>query len=217
MHCDNTDNGNHDNHEEVDQIEGELAENRKEWMEARHSQVSYDVMLTEDEVDRIFENVFATPDEQERQVTLSEIALTRSIRRHEIEEEVPLYGKSRNVQFASYQRIMLACLILALIALAAWGVGRVQSNMNDSQEDITATHVVTLVSPEDDSGLGFVLAQKLNRTSRSLKPHFDPNVDGIIRGNVHKNSSDEEAGPAPFETQEAVSEPNAIPGKDIGE
>ncbi|KAI2510042.1 hypothetical protein MHU86_4336 [Fragilaria crotonensis] len=218
----NDNNGNHDNgnREELDQNEGEFPDERKEWMEARQSHASFDVILTEDEVDRIFDDVFATPDEKERQVTLSEIALTRSIRGHdiedEVEEEMPLNGKSRRFRFVTYQKEMLGCLLLALIALAAWGVGRVQSNMDSYNEDTTGTHVVTLISPQNDSSLGFILAHKINRTSRSSQPPFDVNVDGIIRGNA-KNSSDMTGEPALFETKEEVSELSTIPGKDIGE
>jgi hypothetical protein len=243
----NNDNGNNDDSDDadhdgdeniddeeelVDQIDGDFPKETQDWMATRRGQrdASHHVMLTEDEVDRIFDDVFAIPDENGRQVTLNEIALTRAIMRHEQSGDMPFLGKRRNFPWIKYQREMLACLVLVLIGITAWAAGRVQSNMendyynknnnsNNDNDDTMATattHVVTMVSEDSDPAKSVLVAQKLNRTAQRPPTYIDlPMQDIIPRSN--ETSDSEGAVRHPLRTKEMVLEPNAVPGKDIGE
>ena len=245
---DNGDNGNNSHDEEADQIQGDAFEHTDGWMDARSQRdASYDVMLTEDEVDRIFDDVFATPEDKGRQVTMNEIALTRALTRHGLSGDMLSIGKSRNSPWIKYQREILVCLILALIALLAWSVGRVQSNMDSDNDDITGepTHMVAIVTPDHDPAIDDLLAHTLNGTAANPQwsnpidatmqdiihgndnkssssegsvptPLVDATIEGIIRGR-NETSSFEGTGPPPLRTKEFIWEPNAAPGKDIGE
>ena len=159
------------------------------------------ISLTEDEVDKIFDDVFATPQERERQVTLTEIAAKHdSIGNDEIEAMGYSTRRSKRYSSATIARAVAAALVLILIGLASWEVGREQApKTRDSADSTSASVSANQTNGHDvnqETRGGETPAAGVANTS-----HFP-----IVNVAAEKT----------FTQEGDLSEPNAIPGKDIG-
>ena len=160
------------------------------------------INLTEDEVDRIFDDVFATPQERARQVTLAEISAKHDYSWN-TESADTGYTTRRFKRYPSSAiivRAVVATLVLILIGWISWEIGRVQApNINDSAEDVSGSVLANQTNDNDSNQLG-------DETDVVVVTTNPPQRGPVVNVDAEKL----------FSRNGDVSEPNAIPGKDIG-
>lgn len=159
---------------------------------------SQTINLTEDEVDRIFDDVFATPQERERQVTLAEISAKHDYFGNGPMKDIRYATRTfKRYPSTTIVRAVVAVLVLILIGWASWEIGRGQApTINDGAEP-NGSIATNQTNDNDRNPLGDEAAAAVMTNA----PQFP--VVNVDAEKVFSRNGD-------------VSEPHAVPGKDIG-
>ena len=164
---------------------------------------SRDQSTVYDEVDNIFDDVFATPEERSRQVSMTEISLKNSTVERPVTVNDPPSKEDWSTSF-KFQAAVVSILVLALIGVAIRG-----STMSDSDK-VTATpendlHAVKV--PDDEKKLW-------DEVTVEMEDANDVPGKNIRRMKV-SDDEDKLWADLTVKMEDFIAEPNDVPGNDI--
>ena len=130
----------------------------------QRSIVSVDILLSEDELEKIFDDVFTSPEDhrkQQLQVSTDEIAFSQKqaalLRQQKKNGDFPPFENKKPSKYQCWpmskrlKLILSALFLLFLIGLTAWAVGRVESNHSSSSPTDDESSRTTVLIQEDDA------------------------------------------------------------------